>query len=85
MRLSWQLLLWLAMWIAGTGWAAEPATRDIAFTAQCDGTEQRYVLVLPADFQPGEPHDVLIALHGHGSDRWQFVRDNRMHPPMVSA
>ena len=23
------------------------------------------------------PHDLLVALHGHGSDRWQFIRDGR--------
>ncbi len=33
--------------------------------------------MLPADFNPDQPHDVLIALHGHGADRWQFVRDPR--------
>lgn len=54
-----------------------PRTRDMVFTAACDGTEQRYVLVLPEGFQADSPHDVLIALHGHGSDRWQFVRDPR--------
>lgn len=52
-------------------------TTDIAFTASCDGTGQRYVEVLPADFEPGRQYDVLIALHGHGSDRWQFVNDQR--------
>ncbi len=50
---------------------------DVAFTAACDGTEQRYVVILPGDFKPGEPRDLLIALHGHGSDRWQFARDAR--------
>jgi dipeptidyl aminopeptidase/acylaminoacyl peptidase len=60
--------------LAGTNDA--PST-DVAFTAMCDGTEQRYVLMLPASFQPEPQHDVLIALHGHGSDRWQFVRDAR--------
>ncbi|MBX7258877.1 MAG: alpha/beta fold hydrolase, partial [Candidatus Hydrogenedentes bacterium] len=39
--------------------------------------EQRYVVVLPTDFKADAPHDVLIALHGHGSDRWQFVNDTR--------
>ncbi len=58
--------------------AAEPKRdMDISFQAECDGTEQRYVLVLPSGFQAGERHDVLIALHGHGSDRWQFVKDAR--------
>ena len=56
---------------------AELATKDVTFRAECDGSEQRYVLVLPPEFQDSQPHDVLIALHGHGSDRWQFVRDPR--------
>jgi len=47
-------------------------TRDVTFRAACDGTEQRYVLMLPNDFEPQTVHHVLLALHGHGSDRWQF-------------
>jgi len=54
-----------------------PPPLDVAFTAQVDGSEQHYVVVLPADFKRDTPHDVLIALHGHGSDRWQFVQDAR--------
>jgi len=51
--------------------------RDIKFKADCDGSEQNYVLILPPHFQKGKKHDVLIALHGHGSDRWQFAKDKR--------
>lgn len=50
---------------------------DIVFIAACDGTEQRYVELLPPHFDAGRHHDVLIALHGHGSDRWQFISDMR--------
>jgi dipeptidyl aminopeptidase/acylaminoacyl peptidase len=50
---------------------------DTSFVSQADGSSQRYVLVLPAGFEPGQTLDVLIALHGHGSDRWQFVKDSR--------
>jgi pimeloyl-ACP methyl ester carboxylesterase len=50
---------------------------DIAFTSQLDGSEQRYVLMLPSDFSKAQPHALMIALHGHGSDRWQFARDPR--------
>lgn len=69
-----------------------PATsheQDIAFTA-FDGTTQRYILLPPTnDSAPRDAHatpsnapgalprDALIALHGHGSDRWQFVRSDR--------
>jgi pimeloyl-ACP methyl ester carboxylesterase len=55
----------------------EPKIEDVVFTATCDGSEQRYVLVRPTDERSDKPRDVLIALHGHGSDRWQFVRDPR--------
>lgn len=55
--------------------AAEP--QDVAFTAKLDGSEQRYVLVLPDGFDAQVPTPVLIALHGHGADRWQFVKDER--------
>jgi pimeloyl-ACP methyl ester carboxylesterase len=54
-----------------------PETRDIAFKAACDGSEQKYVIVFPSGFDKNKAHDVLIALHGHGSDRWQFVKDAR--------
>ena len=52
----------------------QPRSEDVTFTAKCDGTTQNYVLVYPQGFQPNQPHHLLIALHGHGSDRWQFVR-----------
>ncbi len=76
-----RILLLLASLVIIPGFAAtEPdqiQIKDVAFTATCDGTEQRYVRMLPGGFQPGQPCDLLIALHGHGSDRWQFVRDPR--------
>jgi lysophospholipase L1-like esterase/pimeloyl-ACP methyl ester carboxylesterase len=55
--------------------AANP--QDIVFRAQIDQTEQRYVELLPPGLEPEKPHDVLIALHGHGSDRWQFIQQTR--------
>ncbi len=57
--------------------AQEGAVSDVSFAASVDATSQRYVLILPASFQSSRPHDVLIALHGHGADRWQFVKDAR--------
>jgi enterochelin esterase-like enzyme len=58
-------------------------TEDVTFTADCDGTTQRYVRMLPKGFRPEMKHHVLIALHGHGSDRWQFARGTT--PPGVAA
>jgi len=57
--------------------AEESVPEDVAFTAKSDATEQRYVEVLPTGFKATDTPDVLIALHGHGSDRWQFVKDPR--------
>lgn len=48
-------------------------TEDVAFRADCDGTTQRYIRMIPKGFKPEMKHHVLIALHGHGSDRWQFA------------
>lgn len=66
---------------ATTALAAEPsawqAPEDVAFVARCDGSTQRYVLMLPQGFDRQKPADLMVALHGHGSDRWQFVRNPR--------
>ena len=59
---------------ADTAWQ-EPV--DVEFTARVDGSKQRYVLMTPAGFDAGKPVDIVLALHGHGSDRWQFVRQPR--------
>jgi pimeloyl-ACP methyl ester carboxylesterase len=67
-------LLCIAL-LVGRSRAAEP--QDIAFKSTLDGTEQRYVELLPESFEPIQAHDVLIAFHGHGSDRWQFIKDAR--------
>ena len=55
--------------------AAEP--RDVEFVAAVDGSTQRYVELLPGDYRAGEELDVMIVLHGHGSDRWQYIRQTR--------
>ncbi|MEQ1825506.1 MAG: alpha/beta fold hydrolase [Pirellula sp.] len=66
------LIVWL---FVTTGLCSEP--QDIAFTSKLDGTEQRYVELLPDQLDSTKPCDVVIALHGHGSDRWQFIRQTR--------
>ncbi len=63
------------MLIASIGSAAEP--KDVVFRAKHDGSEQRYVELLPDDFDAQQSHWVLLALHGHGSDRWQFIKQTR--------
>jgi pimeloyl-ACP methyl ester carboxylesterase len=50
---------------------------DVAFKSALDGTEQRYIELVPAHSSTGEPRDLILAFHGHGSDRWQFIRDAR--------
>jgi pimeloyl-ACP methyl ester carboxylesterase/sugar lactone lactonase YvrE len=50
---------------------------DVEFTARGDGSTQRYLLMLPKAFDAAKPVDLLVALHGHGSDRRQFVENAR--------
>ncbi|WP_298869004.1 alpha/beta fold hydrolase [uncultured Gimesia sp.] len=66
--------------------AANPRTKlstpqDIEFIANCDQTKQYYVMLLPENFpeklSDQKSHSVLITLHGHGSDRWQFIKNTR--------
>ncbi len=57
--------------------ACGASMNDVSFVATCDGTTQRYVEIMPDPFDEKAAHDVLIALHGHGSDRWQFAKDPR--------
>ncbi len=72
---------WLGLWLCLAAVSARAGDRcqpqDVAFLARCDGTTQRYVLLLPEAFQPGQTHHLLLALHGHGSDRWQFLTSDR--------
>ncbi len=74
MRAALPAILLIAV-VVGRATAAEPL--DVAFVADVDGAMERYVELLPPGFDPDERHDLLVALHGHGSDRWQFVRDAR--------
>ena len=58
--------------------AEEPnAHYDVEFKAEVDGTAQKYVEIIPKGWTKEKSCDVLIVLHGHGSDRWQYVRDER--------
>ncbi|MDX9867613.1 MAG: prolyl oligopeptidase family serine peptidase [Kiritimatiellia bacterium] len=77
----------LGIALAAGGAAGAVVTNDVAFTAAFDGTEQRYVMLLPDGFDSAQTHDLLIALHGHGSDRWQFIRESRgeAHASRVAA
>ena len=62
---------------ASTAAADGPDIRDVAFLARCDKSTQRYLLILPPRFEKAQPHDLLIALHGHGADRWQIAHSKR--------
>lgn len=83
---DWRTLIarkvfWVVMLVCASFWhqarAAMSATNEVTFTAAIDGTPQCYVRMLPEGFDPAKEYHVLIALHGHGSDRWQYVRDPR--------
>ncbi len=50
---------------------------EMIFIARFDGVEQRYILWQPDAVPEVEGRGAIIALHGHGSDRRQFIRDSR--------
>ncbi|MBX9655493.1 alpha/beta fold hydrolase [bacterium] len=58
-------------------WALAGEPEDVVFQSSLDGTEQRYVLIEPDSFANDGSGDLMIALHGHGSDRWQFATSDR--------
>lgn len=75
-----QMFLILVMLLGAIGGITAEEFRpaeDRSFISKLDGSEQRFVQMLPPGFDAAKQQTVLIALHGHGSDRWQFVRDNR--------
>ncbi len=76
-RKSRYLFAFMLTLIAQAATGEEPRAEDVAFTAKCDGSTQHYVVVYPRGFQADQPVNVLVALHGHGADRWQFVKDTR--------
>jgi pimeloyl-ACP methyl ester carboxylesterase len=51
---------------------ADGKPSDISFTSNYDQSVQHYLIKLPADGVP-KPARLVIALHGHGSDRQQFM------------
>lgn len=51
--------------------------QDVAFTARSDGSKEHYVVLLPDRFDASRTYPVLMALHGHGSDRWQYIQQSR--------
>ena len=62
---------------AGVFAAEPPKPQDVDFVARVDGTKQHYVVLLPEAFDAARTYPLLIVLHGHGSDRWQYVTNPR--------
>jgi predicted esterase len=51
--------------------------QEVEFKARNDGTVQAYMELKPADFDAAKHYDVIIGLHGHGSNRKQYAFDPR--------
>ncbi len=51
--------------------------KDVAFKSELDGSKQYYMEMLPSDFDQNKKYNLIIGLHGHGSDRKQFAFDKR--------
>ena len=51
--------------------------KDESFVSKLDNSKQQYIELLPDKFDAAKQHDLMIALHGHGSDRNQYAKDKR--------
>ncbi len=71
-RLFLPLFLFLCLPVA---FAEEISFEDMTFTSRVDQTPQHYYLILPEVFDPAQPTDLIIFLHGHGSDKTQILAD----------
>lgn len=73
-----KLTLLPLIFLAGGASVVEAAeAQDLTFKSKLDGSSQSFVELLPPGFDGARHHDLIIALHGHGSDRWQFIKDAR--------
>ena len=72
---GWPWALWLTLATVVRS-ADLPSIEDVSFTAKCDNSRQQYLLITPKRLNENEQHDVLILLHGHGSDRRQILDDS---------
>lgn len=78
MRLrSWLICLAICFGALLAHGAEGSKPEDVAFTARVDGSTEHYVTLLPPRFDAARSHALLIVLHGHGSDRWQYIRNAR--------
>jgi dipeptidyl aminopeptidase/acylaminoacyl peptidase len=50
---------------------------DVSFVSELDKTVQKYVVLESDGFRRSTKKTLLVALHGHGADRWQYVREER--------
>lgn len=70
-----------AMFLAANCTADDPvqfeSSHEKTFIADHDGSQQKYVVLTPPNLNANSAVSVLITLHGHGSDRWQFVKQSR--------
>ncbi len=46
--------------------------QEVSFVAKCDGTEQKYAMLLPEAFRPDRQYDLFMMFHGMYGDRWQL-------------
>ena len=53
------------------------STMEMTFKAKLDGSTQKYIMRLPAQCDASKPHDLVLAFHGHSSDRQQYIKDGR--------
>lgn len=79
--MSIKVYLILVLWLGGGAWVFSQQSlvkyTDIGIVSGVNGDSLNYVEILPENFEINKKYDLIIALHGHGSDRWQFAINER--------
>lgn len=57
--------------------AIEYKIGDVSFISDFDKTPQKYAIMAPDADTSERVLDMMVVLHGYGSDRWQFINDPR--------
>ncbi|OGV52056.1 MAG: hypothetical protein A2017_03640 [Lentisphaerae bacterium GWF2_44_16] len=77
-KISRSMIIFLsALYVCCEAHGALGEPHEITFKSELDDSEQCYMEILPSDLDKDKKYDLVIGLHGHGSDRKQFAFDKR--------
>ena len=73
-NIKWYLIVFLSAWCSQIN---SQILQEKNFISDFDQSKQNFIEILPQAFDEHQSHHLIIALHGHGSDRWQYATWDR--------